>query len=306
MVNYQKTMHFNGYLDFILGSKSFSDLLRRIYGINAILSKDKDDRETYVEVINQLTADKIELEESKAKLDEDYETLVAKQAEFILKKQFYQEIMSEVEAKLEALQAEKDMMQESYEDLISDTGLINSLGFVPAVHNSYISGTPWYYDSDFLGGKIHLGVDYAAGYGTEIHAPASGVILRADSSCGYGYLGNYCGAWIAGGGNQVYLMVSVNGSIYAFMFFHLSSVNVERGQVVLADEVIGKVGSSGSSTGPHCHIEMYYLGEGTLNEYLAMSWNATFYCGRGTTALSNRCEIGSPAPCILNAKYYLE
>jgi len=169
----------------------------------------------------------------------------------------------------------------------------------------HIFDTPWYYSDNFLGGKAHLGVDYAASYGTELHAPASGVVLRADDSCGYGYLGNYCGAWIAGGGNQVYLMCSVNDSIYGFMFFHLSEVDVERGDIVMADDVIGKVGSSGSSTGPHCHIEMYYLGDGTLSEYLGMTWNSTFYCGRGETAISNRCEIGNSAPCILNPVYYL-
>lgn len=306
MAESQKTMHFNGYLDFVLGSKSFTDLLRRIYGVNAILSKDKSDREMYIDVITQLTNDKLELEESKAKLDEDYDALVEKQAQFLVKRQFYLDQMEAVEEKLAELQSQIDEIQESYEDLVADTGLINSLGFTAPIHNSHITAEPWYYDNNFLGGKTHLGVDYPAGYGTEIHAPASGVVLRADDSCGYGSLFNYCGAWIAGGGNQVYLMVSVNGSIYAFMFFHLSKVNVKRGDIVLADEVIGEVGSSGQSTGPHCHIEMYYLGDGTLNEYLAKSWNATFSVGRGETAISNRCEIGASAPCILNPKYYLE
>jgi len=74
--------------------------------------------------------------------------------------------------------------------------------------------------------------------------------------------------------------------------------------------VIGTVGSSGSSTGPHCHIEMYYLGDGWLADYLEMSWNATFSVGRGRTAYNNRCyyDDGSfrqSAPCILNPEWYL-
>lgn len=306
MIEAQKSMHFNGYLDFVLGSKSFTDLLRRVYGVNAILSKDKADRDTYSDVIKQLNSDKKELEEAKTKLDVDYDDLIQIQAELLVKKQFYLEAVAEAEAEIERLQEEIDEKQESYADLVADTGLINSLGFVAPVHNSRITDTPWYYDDNFLGGKTHLGVDYAAKLGTEIHAPASGVVLRADDSCPtYGSLYNYCGAWIAGGGNQIHLLVSVNGSIYAFMFFHLSQINVKRGDIVLADEVLGKVGSSGQSTGPHCHIEMYYLGDGTLNEYLAMSWNATFYVGRGETAISNRCEIGADAPCILNPINYL-
>ena len=71
------------------------------------------------------------------------------------------------------------------------------------------------------------------------------------------------------------------------------------------DDVIGIVGSSGSSTGPHCHIEMYYLGNGDLFDFLDMGWNATFSVGRGATAYGNRCEIGNAPPCILNPEYYL-
>ena len=65
MVAYQKTMHFNGYLEFILGSKSFTDMLRRIYGVKAVSSKDKADREEYLEIINKLNSDKKELDDAK-------------------------------------------------------------------------------------------------------------------------------------------------------------------------------------------------------------------------------------------------
>ena len=62
MVETQKIMHFNGYIEFILGSKSFTDMLSRVYGVEAIVSKDKNDRETLVHIIEQLTRDKEELD----------------------------------------------------------------------------------------------------------------------------------------------------------------------------------------------------------------------------------------------------
>ena len=307
MVAYQKTMHFNGYLEFILGSKSFTDMLRRMYGVRAVTSKDKADREEYVEIITKLNADKKELDEAKKTLDESYDELVAKQAELYVMKQFYEQKAEEIEDELAAMTAERDQYYESFDDLksvLADIGYTINDGFVPAIKNSRIGQGVWHYSNDFLNGTWHTGVDYVARRHDEIHAPAGGVIIRADDGCGEGYLGNSCGKWIAGGGNQVYLMCEVDGVVYGFMFFHLQRVDVEYGDYVFQDEVIGTVGSSGSSTGPHCHIEMYKLGYGTLSEFLAMNWNSTFSCGRHETAYSNRCSI-SGTPCICNPADYL-
>ncbi|MBQ9425933.1 MAG: peptidoglycan DD-metalloendopeptidase family protein [Erysipelotrichaceae bacterium] len=308
MAETQKTMHFNGYLEFILGSKSFTDMLSRVYGVEAIVSKDKSDREVLLDTIQQLTADKIELDASKKELDVSYEEIVAKQAALIEMQEFYEEEELRIANELDEMTEARDNIYNTFDDLrdaLKATGVTVSDGFVAAVHNSWISATVWNYGAD-LGGAWHLGVDYAASRGREIHAPAGGVVIRADDSCGDpGYLGNACGAWISGGGNQVYMMCEVDGRIYGIIFFHLHDVYVSYGDYLLQDDVIGTVGSSGSSTGPHCHIEMYYLGSGELLDYLTMGWNATFSVGRGATAYYNRCEAGNSAPCILNPELYL-
>ena len=308
MVETQKIMHFNGYIEFILGSKSFSDMLSRVYGVEAIVSKDKSDRETLLDIIEQLNKDKAELDASKSKLDENYNDIVAKQAELIAMEEFYREEEARIQDELDEMTAARDEVYQSFSDLrdaLKETGVTVNSSFSTPVHNSWITGRVWNYDNNFLSGTWHLGVDYAASRGTQIHAPAGGVIIRADDSCGDpGSLSNYCGAWIAGGGNQVYLMCEVDGTVYGFIFFHMQSVYVSYGDYVLQDEVIGTVGSSGKSTGPHCHIEMYRLGRGELLDYLAMGWNATFSVGRGATAYNNRCDVSS-APCILNPEMYL-
>ena len=310
----QKTMHFNGYLEFILGSRSFTDMLRRVYGVEAIVSKDKSDREELLSIIEQLSADKAELDVAKAELDASYDVIVSKQAELLVMQEFYEAEEARINEELDAMTEERDNIYESYEDLremLREVGITVNTGFVPAVHDSWISATVWNYSPDFLDGKWHLGVDYAASRGREIHAPAGGVIIRADDSCyDPGYLGSACGYWISGGGNQVYLMCEVEGKVYGFIFFHLYTVSVGYGDLVLQDDVIGTVGSSGSSTGPHCHIEMYYLGRGDLLDYLAMGWNATFSVGRGRTAYNNRCYYDDGTyrqdpPCILNPEWYL-
>lgn len=314
MVESQKSMHFNGYLEFVLGSKSFSDMLSRVYGVKAILSKDQSDRNELLDVITQLNADKAELDSSMEVLDASYQEIVSKQAEYLAMKQFYEEEESRIQQDLDDMTEERDNIYESFDDLkaiLKEIGVTVNTGFIAAVHNSWISSTVWNYSSDFLDGRWHLGVDYAASRGEQIHAPAGGIIIRAAGGCSDpGYLGSACGEWISGGGNQVYMMCEVDGKIYGFIFFHLNTIYVEKGDFVLQDEVIGLVGSSGSSTGPHCHIEMYYLGDGDLASYLSMSWNATFSVGRGRTAYNNRCyyDDGSyrqGAPCILNPEFYL-
>ena len=88
------------------------------------------------------------------------------------------------------------------------------------------------------------------------------------------------------------------------MFFHLSRVDVSKGDIVDQDEVIGAVGDTGHSYGAHCHIEMYKLGYGTLSEFLSMNWNSTFSCGRHEVAYSNRCSVSS-VPCVCDPEDYL-
>lgn len=308
MVAYQKTMHFNGYLEFILGSKSFTDMLRRVYGVRSVTSKDETDRKEFVEVITKLNNDKQELDESKKELDQSYDDLVVKQAEYLEMKEFYSNEIERIEAELAAMTEEKSRIEYFDDDPIlkealRNVGVLNN-GFVAAVHGSWISEGVWHYSDDFLGGTWHTGVDYAASQGTAIHAPAGGVIIRADDSCN-GYNDSYsCGEWISGGGNQVYLLAEVDGAVYGFMFFHMSRVDVSKGDIVDQDEVIGTVGDTGHSYGAHCHIEMYKLGYGTLAEISSYGWNSTFGLGRHETLYENRCSVTS-APCICDPRDYL-
>jgi len=310
MENAQKTMHFSGYLDFICGSTSFSDFLSRIYGVNALLSKDKDDRTKLVNLLNQLNADKQELSDSKAELDESYTSLVSKQGELLVMKEFYEEVAYETQLQLDELNNNLDTLFD-LSDLVENVKNIqSSSGFVPAVHNSYISSGFPYRDTDFNYGQIHLGIDYAAAYGEEVHAPANGICIFAYDGCnGWGYYGSRCGAGDTGGlygaGNQIYLICQVDSKVYGFILMHLSRIDIERGDVIFQDEVIGAVGSSGSSTGPHAHIEMYYLGEGNIADYMDIDYDGTFLCGRGSTALKHQCSEGADAPCILNPSYYI-
>lgn len=88
-------------------------------------------------------------------------------------------------------------------------------------------------------GSLHPGIDIGAGMGTPIHAAATGRVLVASYSGGYGNL-----------------VVLDNGRGIATAYAHQSRIAVSVGQQVSQGQVIGYVGSTGFSTGPHLHFEV--------------------------------------------------
>ncbi|WP_207642060.1 M23 family metallopeptidase [Syntrophomonas zehnderi] len=92
--------------------------------------------------------------------------------------------------------------------------------------------------------KTHSGIDIGAGYGTAVLAAADGVVTTAAYDAG-GY-GNYL---IIDHGNG-------NKTLYA----HMSQMSAGVGQAVTQGQTIGFVGSTGLSTGPHLHFEIYVGG----------------------------------------------
>ena len=89
--------------------------------------------------------------------------------------------------------------------------------------------------------QFHRRIDIAAPIGTPIFAPMDGVVTFAGNMGGYG------------------LTVEISSGSFKFRFGHLSKIDVYIGQKVKQGEIIGRVGSTGRSTGPHLHFEVHYL-----------------------------------------------
>jgi len=323
MENAQGSMHFNQYLDFILGSNGFADMLRRVYGIEAINNKEESDRNELIDTIELLNQEKEELNNNKIELDEKKQALEVKVVELEGLREIYEKEKEEAEELVAYYQNLYDNAIQNRKQIYvtaADLASLSSIsGFSSPVPGCALSAGFPYYPASF-GGGVHLGVDYAAGMGANLYAPADGIILVADDGncASYGYLGNSCGGFGGGvsyGGNQIYMICSVDGDVYALTFSHLylNSVTVEAGDVVFQGDQIARVGSSGNSTGPHCHIEMFYLGTGDnedLEDYIDKfnkgKYSLSFNCGWGTTALVNNCDNkGYRAPCRLNGAEYL-
>lgn len=87
--------------------------------------------------------------------------------------------------------------------------------------------------------RFHHGIDYALPHGTELTAPASGTVAFAGKKGGYG--------------NTV---IIDHGHGLKTVYAHLSEMRVGEGETVSKNALIGKVGSTGLSTGPHLHFEV--------------------------------------------------
>jgi murein DD-endopeptidase MepM/ murein hydrolase activator NlpD len=107
------------------------------------------------------------------------------------------------------------------------------------------SGFGYRIDPVYKTEKFHKGLDFTAPQGTPIYATANGTVKLAEfSATGYG--------------NHVVLD---HGYGYETLYGHMVRLKVSNGQAVKRGEVIGWVGSTGKSTGPHCHYEVHKNGE---------------------------------------------
>ncbi len=113
--------------------------------------------------------------------------------------------------------------------------------------------------------KMHTGMDFTAPVGTDIYSTGSGTVVEVE----YG-----------SGGYGKHVIVD-HGFGYQTLYGHMYKVNVKRGQKVLRGEVLGSVGNTGTSTGPHLHYEVikngikinpvnYYFNDLTPEEFERM------------------------------------
>ena len=127
------------------------------------------------------------------------------------------------------------------------------------------SGYGWRIDPVYRTRRFHAGMDFAAATGTDIYATGNGTVITT--------------GWKQGYGNCIEIN---HGFGYLTLYGHLSAVKCRVGQKVKRGEVIGLVGSTGKSTGPHLHYEVhkngkvvnplnFYYGNISAVEYVAIA-----------------------------------
>lgn len=107
--------------------------------------------------------------------------------------------------------------------------------------------------SSYLWSSVHTGLDFSAPSGSPIHAVANGVVTET------GYDGSY--------GNKTVLTLEDGTDLW---FCHQTTVLVNVGDTVRGGEVIGTVGTTGNSTGPHLHLEVRPGGGDPVDPFTAL------------------------------------
>jgi len=168
--------------------------------------------------------------------------------------------------KIESLKRQVSIQEKSYDEiLIAAIEKNNELKHYPGIppvnltKDIFISSYFGTRDDPFtLFKKNHHGVDFCGPFNTEIHTTADGVVTLAKlSRKGYG--------------NEV---VVDHGFGHCTRYAHLNEILVQEGQMVERGQVIGKMGSTGRSTGTHLHYEVWYR-QGPVNPLYFFADNIT-------------------------------
>lgn len=219
--------------------------------------------------------------------------------------------MIEVEQKISSYRNKNSEIERSYEKIVQMyendiKSFEQSTSWQRPIKKNEITGDFMYYKANDINSGVHLGVDYAATEGSDVVAPSNGVIFISSDGCDKGFLGDKCSGRdenaVSYGGNQIYFVTIHDNKMFVFTFSHLKRNTVHGYGYVKQGEKIGEVGSTGNSTGPHSHIEAYYLGlasrydnkDGTnttdgerIINFLNSKTTASFGCGWGTSGLLN-------------------
>ena len=162
------------------------------------------------------------------------------------------DLMISTTRKIDQLSRQLYIQSKSYDEVFElakkKTELLASIPGIQPIFNQDLnriaSGFGFRIHPIYKTSMMHEGLDFTAPVGTEIYASGNGVIERVEGM-GRGY------------GNNI---VINHGFGYKTLYAHLSKFKVRTGQRIKRGDVIGYVGNTGSSTGPHLHYEVWKNG----------------------------------------------
>lgn len=252
----------NSMLNVLLSANDFGDFLYRDQLLSSVTDHDNA-------IMEQLKADIKAVEELETQANEEKQEIQSIKSEVDAKRAELGDRMKEMNAVISELEGQKSGLEDQLDEYAAaidefEAKIQAEAAAAAKNNNSSASQSPsysggakpnaggwvwpcpgFYYISSYVGprwGRTHNGLDIAGGsiYGKPIVAARAGTVIDA--------------GWNSGGyGN--YVMIN-HGDGFITIYGHMSSVAAYNGQSVSAGQVIGYVGNSGRSTGPHLHFEV--------------------------------------------------
>ncbi len=254
-----RDIYINGqisYVDVLFGAKDFADLMTRMDVLKRIIKHDYD-------LIMKVREEKATVENTRAQLEKDKAEAEVLVADAQAKKAKVEDKESEQQVLLDQAIYDRDTSERMYEEIMAASQEVANMIRRSHMSSAGYSGAPagaggmiwpisgpitsefgWRTHPIFGTARFHSGLDIGGDYGMPIYAAASGTVIYA--------------GWISGYGNAV---IIDHGGGVTTLYGHNDSLNVSEGENVAQGQVIAMCGSTGNSTGPHCHFEVRENGE---------------------------------------------
>lgn len=255
-----RDIYINGqisYLDVLFGAKDMQDFLTRMDLLKRVIKYDYDLVKTVMDEMKEIESAQKELDKDQEELEPQVQDAEDKKDVMLLKKRKQQKL-------IDKMKNDKATLDRQYDELMAASKEITKMiqqrqGGYAYDSGSYSGGSgsmswpisgpitsPFGWRVHPISGsrRFHSGLDIGGDYGMAVHAAADGTVI-------------YSG-WISGYGNAV--IIDHGGGITT-LYGHNQSLSVSVGQSVSRGQVIAACGSTGNSTGPHCHFEVRQNGE---------------------------------------------
>jgi len=249
----------NSYIEFLLNSQDINAFLDRLYFENIIIANDRKKLRETKTVAREIMALKNRIEMQKRNLETSIANINRQQEDI-------QDAISKNEKLIEKLKTDRATWEKAERDLAKQSRAISQMinqevkktqkdGVSVSVTGSFTRPVPGRITSPF-GYRMHpifkrrifhSGIDIGAPYGTPIKAANSGRVIFVGWYSGYGKV------VIIDHGN-------INGLPTTTLYAHMSTTIAKQGTSVAKGSVIGKIGTTGYSTGPHLHFEVRQKG----------------------------------------------
>lgn len=254
-----RDIYINGqisYVDVLFGAKDFADLMTRMDVLKRIIKHDYD-------LIMKVKEEKATVENTRAQLEKDKAEAEVLVTDAQAKKAKVEDKASEQQVLLDQAIYDRDTSERMYEEIMAASQEVANMIRRSQMSSAGYSGAPagaggmiwpisgpitsefgWRTHPIFGTARFHSGLDIGGDYGMPIYAAAGGTVIYA--------------GWISGYGNAV---IIDHGGGVTTLYGHNDSLNVSEGENVAQGQVIAMCGSTGNSTGPHCHFEVRENGE---------------------------------------------
>lgn len=303
---FQTNGGYNNYLEVILNSENFADLINRLTAVSTLVQADRDiideqkkEQDSLTQKEKEIRDELVNLETQKKELDqfianlgsqkeqknELINSLTAQQTEieqiqvdleeksselYELEKGIEESIIAEQERLVE-LARQKERERKAAEEqkqkvATSKPQQVNSPVHIPASEGVWTAPTNGVFTTEF--GYDVLNGQPRYHYGIDIAAPrGTSIVAVAD-----GYVTN--ASYSSSYGNWVIITHSVNGQTYTSVYAHMDNLSVSQGQYVEKGEYLGGMGNTGYSFGNHLHFELH---EGNWNNAKSNAVNPRKY-----------------------------